>query len=507
MTTVVGTDIRHSTAGGGDEAAATTRPAQAAAMSSPVSAPVTARWWPEPARVLVLVACDLAALLAGMAFAYAVWANPVHHHGLRMYAGVAWITPVFIVGYALSGLYPGFGLGAVEILKRLSTRTSFTFVVLAAFVFIFKLPTYYSRVSFVLAWAASLVTVPTFRYALLNVVANRWWWGTPTVVVGDPSRVEQALKLLNSALSLCYRPVGVLVQGEAPAQRQVAGVPVLGTLGLAPEVAARGVHTALVLDGDDPHGGAAGAALQRYFRHVVLLRDFEHLPVEGVAIRNLGGVLGIEFTNDLLRRHHRVVKRTMDIVLGGAALAISLPVMALAAVAIRLASRGPVFFSQDREGLDGARIRVWKLRTMYVDGEERLQRYLETNALAREAWKSCFKLRDDPRVVRTVGSLLRRFSIDELPQLWCVVRGDMSLVGPRPFPEYHLENFSDEFRALRRHVRPGLSGMWQVMVRSDGGLDEQRLFDTYYIRNWSVWLDLYILAKTPLVVMAGKGAY
>jgi len=450
---------------------------------------------------------DLLALLAGMAIAYLAWVYPVHHHGLRMYLGVMAVLPVFSVGFALSGLYPGFGVGAVEMLRRLSIRISFTFVVLAAGMFVFKLPTFFSRVSFAVAWAVSLVTVPAFRYLLLKVVTRRWWWGMPTVVVGDPQRAEPTLRLLFSALSLGYRPVGLLVPHEAPARRTHGRVPILGTLDQAPEVAATGVRTALVVDGDDRRGSAIGAFLQRHFRHVVLLRDFDQLPVEGVLIRNLGGVLGIEFSNDLLHWRHRAAKRTMDVVLGTVALLLALPVIGLAALAIRLTSRGPAFFAQDREGRDGAPIRVWKLRTMYLDAEERLLRHLEACSEARSAWETRFKLQHDPRVVPVVGTLLRRLSIDELPQLWCVVRGEMSLVGPRPFPEYHLARFPEDFRALRNRVRPGLSGLWQVTIRSDGGIDEQRLFDTYYIRNWSVWLDLYILAKTPLVVLAGKGAY
>jgi lipopolysaccharide/colanic/teichoic acid biosynthesis glycosyltransferase len=106
-----------------------------------------------------------------------------------------------------------------------------------------------------------------------------------------------------------------------------------------------------------------------------------------------------------------------------------------------------------------------------------------------------------------LGTLLRRFSFDELPQLWSVVVGEMSLVGPRPFPDYHLRKFGPEFRALRRKVRPGITGLWQVMVRSSGGLNEQETYDSYYIRNWSVWMDLYILGRTSLAVLAGRGAY
>ena len=106
-----------------------------------------------------------------------------------------------------------------------------------------------------------------------------------------------------------------------------------------------------------------------------------------------------------------------------------------------------------------------------------------------------------------IGSFLRRFSLDELPQLWQVVRGEMSLVGPRPFPDYHLRKFSPRIRTLRQRVRPGLTGLWQVMVRSEGNVDMQQAYDSYYVRNWSLWMDIYVLMRTTVAVVRGRGAY
>jgi len=139
--------------------------------------------------------------------------------------------------------------------------------------------------------------------------------------------------------------------------------------------------------------------------------------------------------------------------------------------------------------------------------EEKLEKAMEDDPALREEWRERMKLRDDPRLVPGVGRFLRRWSLDELPQLWSVVRGDMSLVGPRPFPDYHLDQFSAKFRELRQRVRPGITGLWQVNVRSAGALDLQVAHDTYYIRNWSIWLDLYLLARTVGAVLRGRGAY
>jgi lipopolysaccharide/colanic/teichoic acid biosynthesis glycosyltransferase len=200
------------------------------------------------------------------------------------------------------------------------------------------------------------------------------------------------------------------------------------------------------------------------------------------------------------------MKRLLDLTLGGLLFALTLPVMALGGCLVKLLSRGPFLFCQVREGLGGYPIKVWKLRTMYRDAEQRLEPFLATNPQLRQGWEARFKLANDPRLISVVGTLLRRLSVDELPQLWSVVKGEMSLIGPRPFPEYHLSEFPSEFRELRRQVRPGLTGLWQVMIRSNGGLDVQQLYDPYCIRNWSTWLDLWILFRTVRAILVGNGA-
>jgi lipopolysaccharide/colanic/teichoic acid biosynthesis glycosyltransferase len=185
---------------------------------------------------------------------------------------------------------------------------------------------------------------------------------------------------------------------------------------------------------------------------------------------------------------------------------IAAPLVALSAIWVKRVSPGSAFYAQEREGQGGSTIRVFKLRTMYPGAEQMLRDHLADDPSAREEWDRFCKLKSDPRILPGVGYFLRSTSLDELPQLWNVLKGEMSLVGPRPFPEYHNARFDDEFHSVRTQVKPGLTGLWQVSARSDGDIAVQESLDAYYIRNWSLWLDLYILVRTMRAVIAREGA-
>jgi len=149
---------------------------------------------------------------------------------------------------------------------------------------------------------------------------------------------------------------------------------------------------------------------------------------------------------------------------------------------------------------------VLKVRSMYQDADERLEAHLASNPDAKREWERNFKLRNDPRILPYIGKIIRKSSIDELPQLWNVACGSMSLVGPRPLPEYHLNGFDREFQEVRSTVQPGLTGLWQVSDRSDGDLETQKSQDLFYIRNRSLWMDLYIILQTVPAVLSARGA-
>lgn len=201
------------------------------------------------------------------------------------------------------------------------------------------------------------------------------------------------------------------------------------------------------------------------------------------------------------------LKRLSDVIGASLALLFAAPLMFAAGVAIWLVDRRPVLFSHVRDGYLGQPIRVWKLRTMIRDGDRLLDDYLAATPGARQEWERYFRLIDDPRILGSTGRMLRRFSVDELPQLWNVLRGDMSLVGPRPLPPFVVRAIPSDFLELRRTVRPGLTGLWQVQGRSDTDISELVRLDRVYLERASLGFDLRILLRTPGAVLSRAGAY
>jgi Undecaprenyl-phosphate galactose phosphotransferase WbaP len=201
----------------------------------------------------------------------------------------------------------------------------------------------------------------------------------------------------------------------------------------------------------------------------------------------------------------RLAKRLMDLLIACLVLpAVGFTILVLG-ILVRLESPGPAFYGHRRIGRDHSSFRAWKLRTMQVNGDELLQKALAENGALREEWLRDRKLRHDPRITR-VGRFLRKASLDELPQLWNVLRGEMSLVGPRPIVEEEVVTYGQNF-SLYCRVTPGLTGLWQVSGRNTVSARDRVRLDSYYVRNWSPWLDLHILARTAKVVLTGQGAY
>ena len=207
----------------------------------------------------------------------------------------------------------------------------------------------------------------------------------------------------------------------------------------------------------------------------------------------------------MLNARSRRIKRAFDLLLASLLLVMALPFALVIALAIVLETRGPVFFSHQRIGRHRRRFRLWKFRSMVADSDLVLSRYLERNPSLLAEWRATRKLKIDPRVTR-VGRLLRRSSLDELPQFWNVLRGDMSMVGPRPIVEEETAKYGPALD-LYLQVKPGLTGLWQVSGRNDTSYRQRTALDSAYIQNWTLWTDLAVLLKTVRVVLYGHGAY
>jgi Undecaprenyl-phosphate galactose phosphotransferase WbaP len=403
------------------------------------------------------------------------------------------------------GLYPGYLLGPVERLRRRVLATLAVFGGLVAWDNIVARGVL-SRGVLLATFLFALLLPPLAESAVRAFLVRRERWGMPVVVLGAGETGRVLVRTLVRQPELGLNPVAFLDNHPACWQQNVEDVPVIGPLGLAPDFEQR-VGVAIVALADIGKEDAGALLQELNFPRLIVIPDLAGIASLWVTARNLGGSLGFEIKKNLLIRRNHGLKTVMDRAIALPLFLASLPVMALAAVWIKLTSRGPVFYRQEREGFGGEEITVWKLRTMYTDSDSLLEDWLRAHPQDREHWNLHFKLQRDPRVLPVIGKLLRRTSLDELPQLWSVLRGEMSLVGPRPLPDYHVEQFSCEFRKLRTGVLPGLTGLWQVSARSDGDLKVQEALDTYYIRNWSPWMDLYIVARTVAAVLCGRGAY
>lgn len=466
---------------------------------------------PKPwATRTVLLMFDLSSLLAAAVLASTIW-HAVQPLAARWPQVDVWPFGFLVpFGFAFMGLYPAAGVSVVQEFRRSSMFITVTFGTALTVLFLSGEIAGASRGFFVLAWAFSVAFVPIARGVARHLFARSNWWGIPAIVLGAGRTAELIVQGVASHPGLDLKVLACLDDDRAKHGTGVGGVPVVGSLedAVTLQRRVRALYGIVAMPGLAPKRLAS--LLQRFatvFPHVVVIPNVFGMSSVGVGTRDFVGVVGLYDKQNLLMPHNRLAKRLLDLLLLVPLGIVGVPLVALGALAVYLVDRGNPFYAQEREGYRGKPIRVWKLRTMRRDADAYLERYLREHPDAREEWSRHFKLTRDPRILPVVGEALRRTSLDELPQLWNIVLGQMSFVGPRPFPYYHLEQFEEEFRQLRTSVVPGLTGYWQVTSRSTADLDAQVALDNYYIRNWSVWMDLYVVARTPWAIMFGKGAY
>ncbi len=467
-----------------------------------------ARW----ASVLGLVAADVLAwgLSAGIIYAIRtlIWGSiPLFW---ALYAcGISWILLRFGVG-----LYPAVGVSQPEELRR-SVRST-TVAALIHLGMLVALGEYQPWRTMGLGVWLLVVPIAYFcRGTAKRLLIRHRLFGHPYVVVGTGEKGSRAVKEMLGNPELGLVPVAAFADEAQLHEGHLRGVPVLGSIDDAGRYPfPYPVHHAVVaVGGNEASADRLSELTARLAKRYLSVRIFADLTGSSnlwVQPYPLGPYVALEIPSARLSAAQRFIKRAFDLIAIVPVFLVTVPVVAIAAFLVKVLSPGPAFFSQEREGLDGKPIRIWKLRTMVLDAEHRLTEHLAEDVRVRFEWERTFKLRHDPRVIPKIGSFLRRASIDELPQLWNVVKGEMSLVGPRIMPRKEVERYSEAGRELRRGVPPGMTGLWQVMYRNNSGnnsdLGIREVADSYYVNNWSVWLDAWILLRTVRVVLTDVAA-
>lgn len=413
-----------------------------------------------------------------------------------------WVGVLFLVGAYSASV---FGAGTDEY-KRVFNGSMVAAALVGVACFFADYPL--SRGFYFLSWAIGIPALLLGRYAVRRALHRARRRGNllhRVLIAGSPAHIDEIAAVLRRERWLGYRVVGALTPAHYLEEETRSGIPVLGNSDdITSVVLESGADVVFIA------GGALGSAGQ--MRRLAWDLEHEHVQLvvapsvtdvsgERIRVRPVGGLPLMHIDPPRATDASRLGKRLFD-ALGSAGLIIAFsPLFLLAALQIKLHDRGPVLFKQTRVGRDGREFPCLKFRTMVVDAEQRLK-----ELHAQQGYEAgLFKMKDDPRVTKP-GRWLRRLSLDELPQLFNVLRGEMSLVGPRPPLPLEVARYEGD-TARRLRVRPGLTGLWQVSGRSDLSWSEAVRLDLYYVDNWSMMQDLSILAKTFGAVFRSRGAY
>jgi exopolysaccharide biosynthesis polyprenyl glycosylphosphotransferase len=358
----------------------------------------------------------------------------------------------------------------------------------------------------------ALIAVPLARAMARTLAADEPWWGYRAVILGGSGTGAEVLAKLVSQPQIGLRPVAIF-DDDLARGTLVHGVPVLGPIEAAPRFAQESGVTRAVVAMPDADAAKLVGLLDEYahtFSRVFIVPHFQGISAIGMETRDVSRLLALELRKHLLMTGPRLVKRTLDVLMSSLLLVAGAPLLAAIAAAIKLESRGPALYRQSRVGLGSGSFQVWKFRSMRPDADQALSRCLEENPQLREEWEHDHKLKNDPRITR-VGRFLRKTSLDELPQLFNVLKGDMSIVGPRPErPEFvaELEKRIPYYR--QRHcIKPGITGWAQIKHKYGDTVEDTIVkleYDLYYIKNLAPALDAVIMFHTAKVMLLSRGA-
>ena len=355
----------------------------------------------------------------------------------------------------------------------------------------------------------SFLYIVLFRYVVKKILDKTGFYGEPVLLIGAGKTAELIFRFVQEDVWQSYHLIGFLEDND-PNETIASQIPHLGQFSDAAEVILKtGVRKILV--------AAPGLRqkeiesiiydLQPLVNQISFIPDMGKLPISTMDMEPLidGHMVILNMRNNLKNKRNRLLKLGFDWILTLVGTICILPALLAIALWVYHDSPGPILFKHRRVGRGGKAFDCYKFRSMCVDADVKLQELLEQDPAAREEWERDFKLKDDPRITRS-GSFLRRTSLDELPQIFNVLKGEMSLVGPRPIIQEEVPRYGKYIENYYM-VRPGITGIWQTSGRSDVDYDERVQMDSWYVRNWNIWFDIVLLWRTFSVVVNKKGAY
>ncbi len=463
-----------------------------------------------------LIAFDVAALFSALFLAYLMrkYILLYLHPAFRMptlpfstyLVNYPYFVGLWVVALAYERLYTKrFVLG--EEIKRLWKGASISFLIVMVLTFATRISVNVSRAVIITAWVLSLFLLPTFRLIAKEILNKAGCWQRNMLILGAGKTGEMVLGRIKGNRNMGYKPVGFLDDDKAKLGRKIDGVKVLGKLSEIKSWAQEKKVGDVVI-------AMPGVSRQKLLEVVSLCEgivdeikvvpDMFGLATVGVKAEDLDGILLFDMEWNLAKPHNIFIKRVIDIVLSALTIAILSPLMLFISIKIRRDSEGPIIFRQKRLWKEETTFVFLKFRSMHIDGDKELKRLLRENSEARKEWEKFAKIKSgDPRVTE-LGRWLRKYCLDELPQLINVLKGKMSLVGPRPYLPREFEKMGDYEKTILKAL-PGMAGLWQVSGKNELTFEDRLKLDEYYVRNWSLWLDFIILLKTFRVVWRGRG--
>ena len=415
--------------------------------------------------------------------------------------------PIFVMLFAIMKLYPGIALAPAEETRgfAIASLLAHGSILVSRYIQYEEIDSVFLAVIF--SFVFSNIILIICRDMMHTFVARIKMKGIPAVVFGAGETGRLVIDRMLDAKKVGYEPV--LILDNDPSHGDFyRDIPIIRNTNLGPELVKRyNIKMAIVAMPNLKQKEMTRMINYSVsaFRYNVLIPDFFSINNIWMEVRDFDGILGLATSHRLKMYWNLAIKRFLDIVLVSLGGLLLMPLFLHTALIIKLSSPGPVLYGHKRLGLNGEHFKAYKFRSMVVDADKKLQTILDEDPQRREEWESTHKLRDDPRVTK-IGKILRRTSFDEFPQLLNILKGEMSLVGPRPVTDPEIEKYGENARRLLT-VKPGLTGLWQVSGRSDTGYADRVSYDLYYLQSWSVWLDFWIIYRTPRAVLKGKGAY